>query len=151
MARVTGRDGASAWTEPYGSDLRLHVRGPDLASCADAVVRAVAEHVADRQAAGAAERRPFRLVGADPPALLVELVDEVIARLDVDGELACAVEAADGSAGAGARDVELAGTFVVVPLHGLSLRGAPPKAATWHGTALEPDRHGWRGQVLLDL
>lgn len=137
---------AGARTEAYGSDLRLEVWGPDLAACADAALRAFAEHVADVPAAAPRQRREIELEAADPPGLLVELVDEAIARIDIDGELACGFDGAVDE-----RSPRLAGGLLTVDLGSLALLGAPPKAATWHRAHLEREGRRWHGTVLLDL
>ena len=137
---------AGARTEAYGSDLRLEVWGPDLPACADAALRAFADHVADVPAAAPRHRRELELEATDPAALLVELVDEAIARIDIDGELACGFDGAVDE-----RVPRLAGGLLTVDLASLSLLGAPPKAATWHRARLEWEGQGWRGAVLLDL
>lgn len=130
--------------EEYGSDLAVTVRGQTLSDCLDAALRGLASHVADVPA-----ERTRRAVAVDlagqPAALLVGVLDEAIAALDIDGVLTCGMGDArvDGDTVRGALDA--------VPLDGLTLRGAPPKAATWHSAHLDPVEGGWHGHVVLDL
>lgn len=136
------REGGFALAE-HGGDLDITVWGPTASACLDAALAALAAHVAHVGDKQARERRPVEVAGP-PEALLVGLLDEAITLLDAEGLLACGFEG-------DVADAALEGEVIAVSLEGLSLLGAPPKAATWHGAGLVEDEEGWRGHVILDL
>jgi SHS2 domain-containing protein len=127
-----------------GSDLGITVSGPNLPACLRAAVRAFAAALADVPEDLERVRIPLRLPAGEPPDLLVDLLDELIALLDARGQL-----------GVELHDVRVAGgleaTLSVVALGALDVHGVAPKAATWHGLRLEPGDGGWHGTVMLDL
>ncbi len=135
----------------HSGDLAIRVHGPDEAGCHTAAVRGFAA------AAGAvdpeAHRRsaPVAIPGATPVERLVGLLQEAIARLDAEGELA--VDLLDPSVGAD----RLQARLVLVPLAAVEIAGPPPKAVTWHATRLGPaepsgeDGDGWEGLATIDL
>ena len=128
----------------HGADLALSVRGPDPEACLRAALRGFAAHVAEVPSDRPQTPHPVELRGK-PAAWLVDALDEAIALLDIEGALAC------GLVGVEIGRDGLRGFLVTVSIAGLSLRGAPPKAATWHTARLEPTDEGWEGRVVLDL
>lgn len=128
-----------------GSDLSLRVAGTDLLTCLQAAVLGFASAVADVTAALDRRTAPIAVAGPTPEELLVGLVDELILRLDADGELGT------GLVGATVTDGVLRGVLETADLADLPLRGVAPKAATWHGVTLVPDGDGWAGAIMLDL
>ena len=128
----------------YGSDLSLHVRGESVTACLDAALRGFASHIAAIWSGRATDGVPIDIAG-HPAELLVGILDEAIAALDIEGTLAC------GLGDAQVDDRGARGSLAAVALDALVLRGAPPKAATWHDARLEPTDGGWQGHVVLDL
>lgn len=133
------------WLHPAGSDLRMEVGGPDLHACLAAAVAGFAAALAEVPGNAPQRRERLELTGADPTDLLVALVDELIYRLDADGELVAGLEQLD------ADPQHLRATAVLVPLAATRVHGVAPKAATWHGAELAEGPDGWRGQVTIDL
>lgn len=132
-----------------GGDLVLKLEGPSASACLAAAVEALASWVGEEP--GTHVRREGRteeieLHGEGLEALLVELVNDAIARLDADAELAVGLREAYVAEGT------LRAVLELVPLEVVTLHGAAPKAATWHGVQLAADSTGrWRGEVLVDL
>ncbi len=128
----------------YGSDLSLRVWGESVPACLDAALHGFASHIAEIPPAAATDGVPIDIAG-NPAELLVGILDEAIAALDIEGTLAC------GLGDVRVDDRRAHGSLIAVALRGLVLRGAPPKAATWHDARLEPTDRGWQGHVVLDL
>ena len=128
-----------------GSDLGIDVTGPTAEACLCATVAGVAASVATVDDEVARRDEHIRLVGGTAVELLVGLVDEVIVRLDADGELAVDL------AGARIDGEGLRGVLELVTLADVTLGGTAPKAATWHGARLEPEGDRWTGHVTIDL
>lgn len=129
-----------------GADLEIDVAGLTAADCLAAAVEGLAASLTDPEAAPEPRGEDVEVAGDDLPGVLVGLVDEVILRLDADGELAVGLTDAtlDGHT--------LRGRLQLVDLARVTIHGDAPKAATWHGVALEPAMEGgWRGRVMVDL
>lgn len=141
---TSAQQGATFRLAGHGSDLAIEVMGPDAAACLAAAVEGFAAALADVDPSVDRRREPITLPGSSPADLLVGLLDEVILRLDADGELA--VGLADAQVGD-----QLRGVLEVVDLGDATVHGAAPKAATWHGARLARAGARWEGRVLLDL
>lgn len=124
----------------------LEVEAADLAGCLAAAVEGVADALADVPADAPRRRAGVDVAGPEPDALLLGVLDEVVARLDIDGELG--VTLLDPIVEGG----RLRGSLDLVPLSAVEVTGMVPKAVTWHGLTLDQDSDGrWRGRVMLDL
>lgn len=88
--------------------------------------------------------RHVRIGADDDDDMLAALLEEVIFRLEVDGEVPVDVEAETSD---GDLDVRLA----VTPLGALPVTGAPPKAVSWHDLRLAPTRYGWSCSATIDV
>lgn len=128
-----------------GSDLGIDVTGPTAEACLTAAVAGVAAMVGGTDDAARRHDASITIVGDAPVDLLVGLVDEVIVRLDADGQLAV------GLRDVGIDDNGLRGVLELVALEDVARHGRAPKAATWHGARLERDDDRWTGHVMIDL
>lgn len=129
-----------------GADLEIEVAGPTAADCLAAAVEGLAASLTDLDAARELRSDHVEVAGDDLPGVLVGLVDEVILRLDADGELAVGLTDATVS------DHTLRGRLQLVDLASVTIHGDAPKAATWHDVVLEPAAEGgWHGRVMVDL
>lgn len=128
-----------------GSDLGIDVTGATAEACLAAAVAGIAAAVGTPGDTATRRAEPVALTGATAVELLVGLVDEVIVRLDADGDLAV------GLTGARIDDDGLTGALQLVTLADVARRGSAPKAATWHGARLEADGDHWTGHVTIDL
>lgn len=132
-----------------GADLEIDVAGPTAAACLAAAVEGLAAsltELTDLTAAQKPRSEDVEVTGDDLAGVLVRLIDEVILRLDADGELAVGLTDAEVA------DRTLRGRLQLVDLAAVTVHGEAPKAATWHGVALEPAAEGgWHGRVMVDL
>lgn len=128
-----------------GSDIAIDVAGPTAEACLTAAVAGLAAAVGEVRETASRRDEQITVVGEVPVNLLVDLVDELIVRLDADGELAV------GLRGARIDDDGLHGALELVALADVSVRGGAPKAATWHGARLAPAGDGWTGHVMIDM
>lgn len=129
-----------------GADLEIAVAGPTAADCLAAAVEGLAASLTEVDRTAEPRSEDVEVAADDLPGLLVRLVDELILRLDTDGELAVGLTDAEVA------DHTLRGRLRLVDLATVTVHGDAPKAATWHGLALEPATEGgWRGRVMVDL
>ncbi|MGP4110746.1 archease [Streptomyces sp. 4N509B] len=152
MAHSSGPEGRRAGHRslPHTADLRVEAWAPSREECLEEAVRAVVEAFVDvgsEQAATAGRRERETVVRPGPRGdedLLVDLLDEVVYRLDADGEVPLDVRVAPHPEGVHAVwAMAWAGVLPVV--------GAVPKAVTLHGLALDHTPRGWRCAVTLDV
>lgn len=128
-----------------GADLGIDVAGPTPEACLTAAVAGLAAAVGDADGTATRRAAPITVTGDTPVDLLVGVVDEVILRLDADGELAVRL------ASARLDDDGLHGVLELTALTDVSVRRTAPKAATWHGAHLAPTGDGWTGHIMIDL
>lgn len=131
---------------PHTADLRIEAWGPTREDCIAEALRGLVASFAD--ISGSEHQRVVEQhLAAGPDAdLLAAAVEEVIYRLDADGEIPAAVEvsrAADEGV-----DVRLQ----VVDASTVEIIGAAPKAASLSGLICAPDRSGrWSCAVTVDV
>jgi SHS2 domain-containing protein len=151
---------ASARFEEHVGELKLALRAPTLEDLFVEAARVVAREC------GAPEGTPgpweaVRLSARDAPTLLVDWLNELIGRSEVENRAygdvrGFGLETGDGSGAAAA------GVGPMEADHPLTLtaeiRGTPVpvwesalKAATYHGLELARDGGGWRAAVLFDV
>jgi SHS2 domain-containing protein len=122
---------------PHTADLRIEAWAPTREECLAEAVRCLVDSfaaVADRRPRGRASRR----VSARPAEdLLVAVIDEVIYRLDADGEIPVSVAVRP------APDGGITVFFALVPVAEAEITGAVPKAASLHELRCAPDAAGW--------
>jgi len=138
---MTAKSGAIAHT----ADLGLWVRADSLPELFSAAAVALAELMVKGPRDGELAWLPLELTGSDHAELLVELLGEVIYRLDGEGLVSVALELDELT------PVRLAGRLGVIPRRAEHRPGEPVKAATYHQARVEPAGSGWRGQVILDV
>lgn len=106
---------------PHTADVRLEAWGPDFAACVAEAVLALVGVFADTSGAPGGTPASVHFEGETDDEVLLEALDEVIYRLDVDGAVPVGVHLA----GDGRR---LAGEFGMVPLDQVEAIGPEPKA-----------------------
>ena len=150
LARLRERLAAGAdqghRTVPHTADLRVEAWAPTREACLAEAVRGLVDSfavVASARARHTAERR--FIAGCDED-LLVAIIEEVIYRLDADGEIPVAVTVRPAPEG---------GVILVLPLADLSeaeITGAAPKAASLHDLRCAPDATGrWSCAITIDV
>jgi SHS2 domain-containing protein len=130
------------WVDHVG-EMRLHVTAATLAGLATEAARALAE----LQGAGGArgpvgEWWAVRVVAADPVALLVNWLNELIYRAESRSEVITEVEVTEATP-----------TRLVARLRGIPV-GQPPalvKAATLHDARVAPCEGGWHANLTVDI
>jgi SHS2 domain-containing protein len=131
----------------HTADVLIEAWAPDWHACLVEAVNALVESFADvtDSAAQAGPRQaPFRIDAHEPEDQVVELLDEVIYRLDAEDVVPVNVELEDCDAG-------LQGWFDVVPVQAIAQTGPAPKAVALHGLTVQRDDSGWSCRVLVDV
>ncbi|MCD0484482.1 archease [Streptacidiphilus sp. ASG 303] len=129
---------------PHTADLRVEAWAPDREGCLAEAVAGLVDAFADRAAARPHRTASLRLPPAPDEDLLVALLEEVVYRLDVAGELPVAVEAAPVPGGGLDVRLAMAGTGEVEAV------GALPKAVSLHGLRMGAG-DGWSCSFTVDV
>jgi SHS2 domain-containing protein len=127
--------------DPHAAELGVTIS----ADSPDEVFAEAARWLARRVGTGAAsggDWQSIHLEAPDPAALLVDWLNELIGRSEI--EQAAFHDVRNLRISGGRLDAEIRGQPV-------SVFHLPVKAATLHGVRLVHDRGRWRGDVLLDV
>lgn len=108
-------------------------------------VTALVDTFTDPGGARPEAEREFHAPPADDEDLLVDVLDEVIFRMDTTGELPLRTEVTDDGAGG------LRVRWRTVGTDAVELIGAVPKAVALHELRFGPDGPGWSCAVTLDV
>ncbi|GAA2382679.1 hypothetical protein GCM10010420_00790 [Streptomyces glaucosporus] len=129
---------------PHTADVRVEAWAPTREECLAQALRGACETFLDLADARAVRRRDVEVRADTDEDLLVALLDEVVYRLDADGEVPVGVdlEPVPGGLRAGL-DMADADTLPVT--------GAAPKAVTLHGLRFAGGPEGWACSVTLDV
>jgi SHS2 domain-containing protein len=143
---VGGRRDRGHRSVPHTADLRIEAWGPTREDCLAEAVRGLVESFAEVGQAGQQRASVHYLAAGSDADLLAAAVEEVIYRLDADGEIPASVEVS--RAVGGGIDLRLAMTDV----SGAEIVGAVPKAASLSGLHCEagPSGEWWCG-VTVDV
>ncbi len=133
-------------TVPHTADLRIEAWAPTREECLAEAVRGLVDSfapVAGRRPQGRASRHVTARPDAD---LLVAVIDEVIYRLDANGEIPVWVQARP------AADGGIIVFFALVPVAEAEITGAVPKAASLNEVRCAQDgADGWSCAVTVDV
>lgn len=140
-----GRGGSGHRAVPHTADVRVEAWGPNREQCMAEAVLGMVETFADVAGVRARAVRQARISGTGDEDLLAALLDEVVYRLEVDGEVPVDVEAE--ATDDGELDVRLA----VAPLAEVEIIGAAPKAVSWSDLHVGPDVYGWCCAATVDV
>ena len=147
--RVAGpREGADRpHAKPlHPADLRIEAWGPTREECIAEAVRGLVDSfaiVAPQPPTGRARRHLTARLDED---LLVALIDEVLYRLDADGQVPASVTVRR------APDSGVVVFLALVPVAQVEITGAVPKAASLHDLRCAPDAAGrWSCAVTVDM
>lgn len=130
---------------PHTADVILEAWGPDLASCLEEAVAALADVFVDARTVEPVERRRVHLRPAPPESLLLEVLEEVIFTLDTAA--AVPVQAEVRAAGDGGLDVVL----VLVDPATVVPTGGVPKAVSRSELAVHAGGGSVRCRFLVDV
>jgi SHS2 domain-containing protein len=143
--RQARRQGASGHRSvPHAADIRIDAWGTSRERCMAEAVLGLVECFADVSTARATGVAHLRLAENDDDDLLIELLDEVVHRMEVHGQVPVDVEADAAEDGL---DVRLA----VAPLDDVRVTGEAPRIVAWHGLRFGPDPYGWSCAVTVDV
>jgi SHS2 domain-containing protein len=129
---------------PHTADVRIEAWSPTREGCVAEAIRGMVDSFVDVPAVRAGEEREYAVSGDGDEGLLTATLDEVIFRMETDGEIpvSAIVEPADGGLRVRSTAVD-AGTVRLV--------GAVPKAVSLHDLHFGPDEHGWSCRLTLDV
>lgn len=134
---------------PHTADMRVEAWSPTAEGCIAEAVRAVVEGFADTSGATVVGERAYEVTAESDVDLLVSVLEEVVYRMDADGEIPLDVEVGSiRSAGAGlglSVRFRMADAGTAVPV------GAVPKAVSLHDLQLRGGPGGWTCRVTLDV
>ena len=144
--RLAQDDGQGHRTVPHTADLRVEAWGPTREACLAEAVRGVVDSFAVVKAARPRHTAERRFIASSDEDLLVAVVDEVIYRLDADGEIPVT---------ATVRPVPEGGVVLTLALADVKeaeITGAVPKAASLNDLRCAPDASGqWSCGITIDV
>jgi SHS2 domain-containing protein len=129
---------------PHTADVRVEAWALSREGCLAEAVSALVDTFADTAGARPSGTAEFRVEPGSDEDMLVAVLDEVIYRLDTEGELPLDTEvrAADGG---------LVVRWRTIGTDAVELVGAVPKAVSLHELRFAPDEAGWSCAVTLDV
>jgi len=133
-------------TVPHTADLRVEAWGPTREACLAEAVRGLVDSFAAVSAVRPRHTAERRFVASSDENLLVAVIEEVIYRLDADGEIPVT---------AAVRPAPEGGVVLTLPLANVNeaeITGAAPKAASLHDLRCGPDAAGrWSCGITIDV
>ncbi|MFJ8849738.1 archease [Streptomyces sp. NPDC102437] len=129
---------------PHTADLRVEAWAPTREECLAQAVRGVCASFLDLTGAVGVRRWDAVVRAERDEDVLVALLDEVVYRLDTEGEVPVDVELAPVDGG-------IQGVLWMADARSLPVTGAAPKAVTLHGLAMTGGPDGWTCSVTLDV
>lgn len=144
--RLAPRAGQGHRAVPHTADLRIEAWAPTREACLAEAVRGLVDGFAVVAAARPRHGAERRFIAASDDDLLVAVIDEVIYRLDADGEIPVTVTV---------RPTPDGGVVLVLSLADLAeaeITGAVPKGASLHDLHCAPDPAGrWSCGITIDV
>ncbi|GAA2544628.1 MULTISPECIES: archease [Streptomyces] len=128
---------------PQEDDIRIEAWAGSRENCLAEAVTAVVECFADVSGVRPTGVGRIRLDEASDDDLLAALLDEILYRLQVHGQVPVDVEADEAEGGL---DVRLA----VTGLADVRITGALPTAVAWEELRIGPGPYGWSCAVTVD-
>ena len=131
---------------PHTADLRVEAWAPTREECLAEAVRALVDSFAVVAAVRPRRTAERRFIAGSDEDLLVAVIDEVIYRLDADGEIPVTVEVRPALDGGVVLSMQLADVGEA------EITGAAPKAATLHDLRCAPGPAGrWSCGITIDV
>ncbi|MFE3901467.1 archease [Streptomyces sp. NPDC059153] len=134
---------------PHTADMRVEAWAPTAEGCIGEAVRAVLEGFADTSGAVVVGEREYVITAESDADLLVSVLEEVVYRMDADGEIPLVVEVGSIRSAGDGRGLSvrfrMADAGTAVPI------GAVPKAVSLHELQLHGGPGGWTCRVTLDV
>ncbi|MEV7773432.1 archease [Kitasatospora sp. NPDC086791] len=144
-----GRSGSGHRSVPHTADLQVEAWAPTAEGCIGELVHAVVTGFADLSGARIVGERGCSVLAASDADLLAGVLEEVIYRMDADGELPVALAVGRIEGLDGARTVAV--RFRMADTATAALIGAVPKAVSLHDLELRAGPDGWTCRVTVDV
>ena len=130
---------------PHTADVCIEAWAPTAGECYDELVAALVELFADVGGAAGGEARRFEVGPGTPEELVVLLLEEVLAIVDIDGLVvrATTVDQNEGD--------QLSGTLLLVPLHAVEATGPVAKGISFEDLSFQAHGEQWRGRAIVDV
>ncbi|MBD0673254.1 archease [Streptomyces sp. CBMA156] len=144
-----GRSGRGHRSVPHTADLRVEAWAPTAEGCIGELVHAVVGSFADLGGARIVGERACTVLAVSDPDLLAGVLEEVVYRMDADGELPVAVAIGPIEGLDGARRVTA--RFRMADASTAALVGAVPKAVSLHDLDLSAGPDGWTCRATVDV
>ncbi|MFF4586155.1 archease [Streptomyces sp. NPDC001388] len=144
QARRQGESGHRTVPQPHTADIRIDAWGTSRERCLVEAALGIVECFADVTAVRPTAVERVQLDEAADDDLLSALLDEVVHRLEVRGQVPVDLEAEATDDGL---DVRLA----VAGLTDVEIVGAVPRGVAWHDLHFGPDPYGWSCAVTVDV
>jgi SHS2 domain-containing protein len=135
--------GAGHRTVPHTADVRIEAWAASREQCVAEAVRAMVDGCVDTDAAQPTSTHVYHRDEASDEELLVNVLEEVIYRMEVAQEVPVTVDVISGDG------VEV--RFGMAPLAALLQVGAAPKAVSLHELRFGPGNTGWSCSVTVDV
>ena len=150
LARLSERLAAGAGQGhraiPHAADLRIEAWAPTREACLAEAVRGLVDSFAVVAAARPRRTAERRFIAGSDGDLLVAVIDEVIYRLDADGEIPVTIAVRAAPDGGVVLSMQLADAGEA------EITGAAPKAATLHDLRCAPGPAGrWSCGITIDV
>ena len=129
---------------PHTADVRIEAWAPSREHCVAQAVAALVDSFTDVSGVRPTASATFRVGPGADDDVLVAVLDEVIYRMDTDGQLPVDVEVSAVDGGLEVR-------FQMVQTDRLEPVGAVPKAVSLHELRFERTEAGWTCAVTLDV
>ena len=136
-------------TVPHTADLRVEAWAPTAEGCIAEAVRATVESFADTSGAAVAGERACVVTAGSGDDLLASVLEEVVYRLDADGEIPIGVDVETYRPEGGGPGLRV--RFRMADTRTVRETGAVPKAVSLHGLRLRNGPGGWTCGVTLDV
>jgi SHS2 domain-containing protein len=133
----------------HTADLRVEAWAPTAEGCIAQALRAVVDGFADTTAATPVGEREYTVTAASAGDLLVAVLEEVVYRLDADGEVP--LDAQVGVIRDTGYALALTVRFTMADAATAELVGAVPKAVSLHDLRLTAGPAGWSCGVTIDV
>lgn len=145
MTRPDAAAGRSGYRGvPHTADLRVEAWAPTREGCLAQAVRGVCASFLDVTGAAGTHPRDIVVRADRDEDVLVSLLEEVVYRLDTEGEVPVDVELTPFDGG-------VRGVLRMTDAGALPVTGAAPKAVTLHDLAMVRGPEGWTCSVTLDV
>ncbi|SCK43713.1 archease [Streptomyces sp. WMMB 322] len=131
-------------TVPHTADLRVEAWGPTREECLAHAVRGVCESFLDVRGTAPVRKREVTVRPETDEDLLRTLLEELVYRLDTDGEIPVQMTLTQVPGG-------LRAALHMAEVAPLPVTGAAPKAVTLHELVFRRGPHGWICSVTLDV